>query len=55
MEPVSIGLIIASSISFLLHAFHLKSKFRCGNSQNCCECGGEIDEGESKSKPASKK
>jgi hypothetical protein len=41
MEPITIGLVIANGISFILHAIHLK--YRCGNNNSCCQCSGELD------------
>ena len=44
MEPLSIGLIITSLVSFLLHGLHLKNHYKCGYPGSCCSCDGEIDE-----------
>jgi hypothetical protein len=44
METITLAMIIINIISFLLHGFHLKSKFRCGSEKKCCLCTGEIEE-----------
>jgi hypothetical protein len=44
MEPVTISLFILSGISFLLHGLHLNNNYRCGGTNSCCQCSGDIEE-----------
>jgi hypothetical protein len=44
MDLQTLLLSIATTISFVLHAFHLKTHFNLGSSTSCCQISGGIDD-----------
>lgn len=44
MEIVTWSLIVANAISFMLHAVHIRARYKCGNSNSCCACDGTIEQ-----------